>query len=285
MSATGFGQFLKATKLPVGTQGLFAKPAATTTTVLYNFSNNAVATSSNLSSQLGSYGAGLSNSSTGVIALAASTANSSKWQFPSSTSIAGAALASTVVNSSAGASTAATGLIMCGGNTPNAIIYTHASSTSSVVSVINNELRGGTTANTTYAIVGVGNGTKTTNKYTWSGGSVTAGTSFQTQTGFYSIGMSAGNANLGVFAQSSTGTNLMQKYVYAGETTAIVSGLALSNTGGCGCGNDTVGVFTVGTATNVYQYSNDAITGGSATFATNIGSGVGVSNGITGVTI
>ncbi len=289
VSVRAYGMFGgKPKPLPVGTVGMFAKSGAQSGAAvnsIYTYAGDVVTAAAFLTSALSPYMTSCSNKSLMYTALATSSSASCKYMFPTNTSVVGQALYTTVANSGQGASIGDKGLLLTGNSTLT-MTYTYSTDiTTGSNALSQNMLRGATAGNATYAIVGLANSTVVTNKFVWATEGVTVATSFKAGSGFFSLGCGTGNANMGIFGQYSTSVHVIQKYLYAGETTTIISDLALSSSGNGASGNQDKGVITIGSKTNIYNYANDAVTAGPTMITvTNFGNGMAGTNGVLGVT-
>jgi hypothetical protein len=130
----------------------------------------------------------------------------------------------------------------------------------------------------TLAIFALGYGGCTTNnKYTFSGCTVSAATSFGTSALFPTA---AGNSTAGIFALGYATGGARRKYTYSGDVVSTATGATAATYSGSAAGNSTIGIFQLGygcsggylTTRNKYTYAS--CTSGSATAAT---SGAGFS--------
>ncbi len=124
----------------------------------------------------------------------------------------------------------------------------------------------------TVAIFALGYGGCTTNnKYTFSGCTVSAATSFGTSALFPSA---AGNSTAGIFALGYCRGGARRKYTYVGCVVSTAAGATAAAYSGSAAGNSTIGIFQLGygcfggflTTRNKYTYAS--CTNGSATAAT-----------------
>jgi len=113
----------------------------------------------------------------------------------------------------------------------------------------------------TEGIFALGNGTTTTNKYTFSSDAVASGTALLAA---LTYGQATGNSISGIFGIGNS-TVTTNKYTYSGDT--VISATSLSNISldSAATGNATVGIFPFGISelgTNKYTYSGDLVTTG-----------------------
>ena len=103
-----------------------------------------------------------------------------------------------------------------------------------------------------------------TDKYTYSGDTVVAGTGLGVARYFLAA---TGNSTVGIFGGGNVSGNRTDKYTYSGDTVVAGTVLGLARIGLAATGNSTVGIFGGGgnpiTAhTDKYTYSGDTVVAG-----------------------
>jgi trimeric autotransporter adhesin len=276
------------------TQAYFLLDNTPSNTLRYTYSGNTVANATSLTITQGT-GAASGNSILGIFLQGNVTSLTSKIVYASNVTGSAATMNGTGsgMSYSSGCGNSTKGVFTVGStSSPGGSTLTYTYSSDAVAA-------GGQAP--TYGFIGCAAGTSSfgifangagpTNdlrfKYTYSGDSTASATS--ASNGSY-YGAACGPSTYGIFAlgYTSSASNITNKYTYSGDTSAVSTSLTANGYGMAAGGGNSVGIFVIAnstTTTNVWTYSGDTVAAGTNLTGGNVSSGIGASNGTTGVNV